>query len=287
MTRPRGLGRGLDALIPTAAATSGVLEIDPDLVVSNPYQPRAEMSEDSLRELAQSIREHGVIQPLLVTTSHPEGTYQLIAGERRLRAARLAGLRRVPVVVREVASSEQLQLALVENLQRHDLNALEEAQAYRRLADEFGMTQEAIAARVGRSRASVANAMRLLALDGDIKSSLASGEISEGHARALLAIESEEERRAAWRAVVERSLTVRQTEELARGGQAAPPKQRRVPGIPDPDTAALEARLRETLGTKIDLRRRKSGRGRMVLHFYSDEELEALLDRLGVSADEA
>ena len=287
MTRARGLGRGLDALIPTAPATSGVLEIDPDLIVFNPYQPRMEMSEESLRELAQSIREHGVLQPLLVSTSHPEGTYQLIAGERRLRAARIAGLRRLPVVVREVASSEQLELALVENLQRQDLNALEEAQAYRRLADEFGMTQEAIAARVGRSRTSVANAMRLLALDADIKASLASAEISEGHARALLAIEGEGDRREVWRAVVERSLTVRQTEELARGRHSATQRQRRAPGDADLHTAALEARLRETLGTKIDLRRRPNGRGRMVLHFYSDEELQALLDRLGVSADEA
>ncbi len=281
MTRGRGLGRGLSALIP-ATEQAGVDEVDVDLIVPNPHQPRASISDDSLGELVDSIREHGVIQPLLVSEGHPEGVFQLIAGERRLRAARLAGLSHVPVVVKEAASRGMLELALVENLQREDLSVLEEAQAYRRLADEFAMTQEAIATRVGRSRVAVANAMRLLSLSDAIKASLAFGEITEGHARALLALEGEAGRDEACRQVVERRLTVRQTEELVRRWPGDAPRAQR-PASQHPEVAALESRLRETLGTKVDLRRASTGRGRVVLHFYSDDELNGLLDRLGVA----
>jgi ParB family chromosome partitioning protein len=260
-------------------------EVDVKLIAPNPHQPRFEISDESLEELTESIREHGLLQPLLVSVSGSEGGYQLVAGERRLRAARRAGLSRVPVVVREAASGELLELALVENLQRKDLSPLEEAQAYRRLVDEFGMTQESIASRVGRSRTAVANAMRLLGLSDEVKASLASGEISEGHARALLGLEAGAARRQAWQEVVERRLTVRQTEELVRrraaGEDSAPVATAR--GRSDPELTALEARVRESLGTKVQLRRRADGRGRLVLHFYSDEELEGLLGRLGVS----
>lgn len=282
MTR-RGLGRGLAALIPSIGG--GVEEVDVDLIVPNPHQPRANISDESLHDLVESVREHGVIQPLVVDESETPGVYQLIAGERRLRAARLAGLAKVPVVVKEVASRELLELALVENLQREDLNALEEAQAYRRLADEFAMTQEAIATRVGRSRTAVANSMRLLALSNEIKESLASGAISEGHARALLGLEAEVERRAAWREVVERGLNVRQTEELVRrrSAGAGVPARGRSRRREDPEVAALESKLRTALSTKVELHRGAKGRGRVVVHFYSDEELEALLGRLGVS----
>ena len=283
MSRHRGLGRGLAALIPTAA--EAVAEVDIDLIVPNPHQPRAEVSDDSLGELVESIREHGVIQPLLVSASDREGVYQLVAGERRLRAARLAGLRRVPVLVKETVSGELLELALVVNLQRQDLNALEQAQAYRRLTEEFGMTQEAVAGRVGKSRTAVANALRLLMLSEEIKESVASGAISEGHARALLGLADEGARQQAWRLVLDRGLTVRQTEALARrwsrGGSSR--ASGRAGRREDPELAALEARLRAALGTKLELRRRKSGQGRLVVHFYSDEELEALLSRLGVS----
>jgi ParB family chromosome partitioning protein len=282
VTRTRGLGRGLGALIP---ATAGAVdEIDVDLIVPNPHQPRTIADDGSLSALVESVREHGVIQPLLVSVADDDGVYQLVAGERRLRAARLAGLTRVPVVVKEAASRELLELALVENLQREDLNAIEEAQAYRRLADEFGMTQEEIAGRVGRSRTAVANAMRLLSLSDELKASLAAGAISEGHARALLAIDEEAARRKAWRLVEERGLTVRQTEELARGWPDGA-RRTKTPGraAADPETAALEEKVRKTVGTRVELRRRKSGRGRLVLHFYSDEELEALLSRLGVT----
>ena len=284
MTRARGLGRGLSALIPPDVA--GVDEVDLDLIVPNPQQPRFSISEESLQELTQSIREHGVLQPLLVSASDAEGTYQLIAGERRLRAARLAGLSRVPVVVKEAATHERLELALVENLQREDLSPLEEAQAYRRLAEEFGMSQEAIAARVGRSRTAVANTMRLLTLSDEIKAGLAAGAISEGHARALLGLKSEDDRHTAWLQVTERQLNVRQTEALVRrwpDGAASPDSPARPQD--DPETAALESKLRAAVGTKVELRRRSTGRGRLVLHFYSDDELTGLLARLGVEID--
>ncbi len=284
MTRTRGLGRGLAALIPSAGG--GVDEVDIDLIVPNPHQPRSGIRDDDLQALAESIREHGVIQPLLVSSSDSEGMYQLVAGERRLRAARLAGLERVPVVVKEAASRELLELALVENLQREDLNPLEEAQAFRRLAEEFGMTQEMIAGRVGRSRAAVANAMRLVALSDEIKASLVSGEISEGHARALLGLEDEAARHDAWRQSVARGLTVREIEELVRRWPAGARKRDVVARRDvDPEIASLETKLRESVGTKVELRRRKSGHGRLVLHFYSDEQLEDLLSRLGVRTE--
>ncbi len=284
MTRARGLGRGLGALIPPA--TTGVDEIDIDLIVPNPHQPRIALDEESLAGLVESVKEHGIIQPLLVSASSAEGVYQLVAGERRLRAARQAGLARVPVVIRDAASRELLELALVENLQREDLNALEQAQAFRRLSEEFGITQEEISARVGKSRTAISNAMRLLALSDEIKASLVSGGISEGHGRALLGIEDEAARRHAWRQVIERGLTVRQTEALARrataaGGVGTSTREQAT----DPEIAALEERLRAAVGTKVDLRRRKYGRGRLVLHFYSDEELEGLLARLGVGTE--
>jgi ParB family chromosome partitioning protein len=285
MTR-RGLGRGLASLIPKTSS-GGVDEIDIDLIVPNPHQPRSPIKDESIRELAQSIREHGVLQPLVVSSSAEPGVYQLIAGERRLRASRRAGLRKVPVIVKEAASKELLEIALVENLQREDLNALEEAHAFKRLAEDFNMTQEAIAARVGRSRTAVANAMRLLALDDELKASLASGEMSEGHARALLGIEDAAARRQAWQQVVERGLTVRLTEELVR--KWPPPGTERVPRelrrSSDPDVDALEERLRASLGTKVELRRNRRGRGRLVVHFYSDEELEAIMKRLGVAPE--
>ncbi len=229
------------------------------------------------------MKEHGVLQPLLVSSSNAEGVYQLIAGERRLRAAKLAGLSRVPVIVKEAATRELLELALVENLQREDLNALEEAAAYQRLAGEFGITQDEIAHRVGRSRTAVANTMRLLALSDEIKQSLAAGAITEGHGRALLAIEDEAVRRNAWQQVIDRGLTVRQTEQLARRSPAGASKPASN-GV-DPEIDQIESRIRDTLGTKVELRRQKNGRGRLVLHFFSDDELNGLLSRIGVAAE--
>jgi ParB family chromosome partitioning protein len=275
--RRSGLGRGLDALIPNLQPV--VEEVDIDLVAPNPQQPRSVFNADALAELAESIREHGIIQPLIVSrpaANRDAAPYQLIAGERRLLAARQAGLSRVPVIVKEASPQALLELALVENLQRQDLGPLEEAAAFRRLGDDFGLTQEAIATRVGRSRPSVANSLRLLSLPEEIQASLARGEITAGHARAILGIDDPAEQRRAWRRIVEGHLTVRDAETLAK--TATRPRATR-PKSASADLLALEEQLRSSLGTRVDLTKGRSG-GRVVIHYYSDEELEALIERL-------
>lgn len=283
-SRPRGgLGKGLDALIPTTESAPGLRKVSVDAIAPNPLQPRSVFDPEALQELADSIRQMGLIQPLIVqrvpggdSTQPPR--YQLITGERRWRAAQLAGLRHVDVLVKEATPQEMLELALVENIQRADLNPLEEAQAYAHLADEFGMTQEQIAARVGRSRVSVTNTMRLLRLPGDVRELLLSAQLAEGHARALLMLEDEGEQVALGREVALKGLSVRQTEELVRRHQGASreamPRQSR-----SAETEALEREFREALGTKVELYRSRKG-GRLIIHFYSEEDLEALYDYL-------
>jgi ParB family chromosome partitioning protein len=260
--------------------------VDVDLIVGNPYQPRLGMAAAGLEELAESIRRHGVLQPLLVSRMDSIGsaapTYQVIAGERRLEAAKLAGLTQVPVIVRETTPREGLELALVENLMREDLNPLEEAQAYRRLIDEFELTQADVSTRVGRSRSAVANSLRLLTLSDDLRASLARNEISEGHARAILSL-AEEVRRQAWERVVAEGLSVRQTEELARAWPAGTEKRRARRHVRrNAELEALEERLRVALGTRVSVVKGRRG-GRITVHFYSDEELDGLLERLGVT----
>lgn len=281
MPKPKGgLGKGLEALIPIGP-TPGLLEVAVDSIVPNPRQPRQAIDPTSLQELADSIREHGLLQPLVVTAlpgaeGEPAERYQLIAGERRWAAARLAGLTTVPVLVKEATPQETLELALVENLQRADLNPLEAAGAYRQLIEEFGLTQDQVADRVGKKRVTVANTLRLLNLPEAAKTSLAAGEISEGHARALLALPGEAQQLAALKVVVARGLSVRQTEELVRRLQqtkAAPEAVARR--IVDAQTQALEDDFRRTLGTKVELVRSKKG-GKLVIHFYSEEELEGI-----------
>ena len=274
------LGKGLDALIPFTlegtVAPAGVAEVELTSISPNPRQPRSEVRDQDLVELAASIEEHGIIQPLVVTGV--PGGYQLIAGERRLRAARLAGLSVVPVVVKDVVPREMLELALVENIQRSDLNALEEAGAYRQLVDEFELTQEQLARRVGKSRAAITNTMRLLKATRPVQEALLGEEISEGHARALLGLEGAELQEAALKTILKKGLNVRQTEDLVRrllGGEGLP----RPVKVPSPETRALEAEFREALGTKVTLRR-SGQRGRIVIHFYSDEELDALHGRI-------
>jgi ParB family chromosome partitioning protein len=210
----RALGRGLDALIPASESKAGAAEIPIARVSPNPHQPRQDMDEETLAELASSIREHGVIQPLVVTQVGDE--YQLIAGERRWRAAQLAGLTTVPAIVKETTPQQMLELALVENVQRADLNPLEEAGAYRQLIDEFGLTQEEVADRVGKSRAAIANTVRLLRLPDDVKEALGAGRISEGHARALLSLPTARLQRQVMDIVEKRGFNVRQTEDLVR-----------------------------------------------------------------------
>jgi ParB family chromosome partitioning protein len=278
------LGRGLSALIPASPAASSVDTVDIDLVVPNPHQPRQQFDDASLQELAESIAEHGVLQPLVVMRVPSDlgpATYQLIAGERRLQAARRAGMTHVPVVIKEASDAQLLEIALVENIQREDLNPIEEANAFKRLSEEFGMTQEQIARRVGRSRVTVANTMRLLSLEDDIRASLASGQISEGHARALLAIDDRGRRLDAWRRIVADALTVRQAEEIAKQLKGPDSKRRGGRSLRriDPQTRAVEDELRMALGARVALVRARSG-GRIIISFHNDDELEGIVARI-------
>jgi ParB family transcriptional regulator, chromosome partitioning protein len=314
--RKSGLGRGLDALfgqtstpstpgdIAPGVATGGVPETRPGVgtdvqyvplmveigrIEPNPLQPRRQFDQERLQELADSIVEHGVIQPLVVTqVDSREGDtagpprYQLVAGERRWQAARLAGLVRVPVVVREAAGRELLELALVENVQRADLNPLEEAVAYQQLAEEFGMTQDEIGRRVSKSRYAISNTIRLLHLPASVQQAVLDGLLSEGHARAILGLAGDREaQQLLAQHVIDRELTVRQTEELVRRAQQAQPRRPGTPGGRRRDASAdeIEERFREALGTKVQLSRSKRG-GRLVIHYYDDEQLMSLYDRL-------
>lgn len=283
MARRRSLGKGLDALIPSTgggATASGenVQQLAIDVIRPNPRQPRTSFDADELQGLADSITEHGVLQPLVVAQPEGEEAYILIAGQRRLEAARLAGLNEVPVILRQATEQQLLEWALIENLQREDLNPIEAANGYQQLVDDFGMSHDAIAGRVGKSRSAVSNTLRLLKLTETGAGALASGQISEGHARALLGLDSPKAQDAALQTVITRGLNVRQTEELVRklSGQR---RQRKPEAARSPEEAAVEEDLRQALGTKVSLRRGRRG-GTITLHFYSDEELEALIDRL-------
>ena len=277
--KPPALGRGLGALIPQrTTATSAVTDVPLARVAPGPHQPRRHFDDAGLEELAASIREHGVLQPILVTETL-DG-YQLVAGERRVRAARLAGLDHIPALIRQLADRDQLEIALVENVQRADLDAIEEALAYRQLVEEFGLTQERVAERVGKARTTVANTLRLLDLHPDVQVAIAEGRVTEGHGRALggLGVEGQSH---VLRTVIDQGLSVRQTEELVRRlrepRQAieAQPAPRRL----DPDLERVEEDLRRRLGTKVSLSRSRKG-GRIVIEYYSDEELGRLYERL-------
>ena len=287
---PRGLGRGLSALIPDTtpgpeqAALGTVYEAPIDSITPNPEQPRSAFDDDALEELTASVREHGVIQPLLVTQlpvepGVGEPRYQLIAGERRLRAAQAAGLDRVPVTVRESVPREQLVLALIENVQREDLNPLEESRAYKRLVEDYGLTQQQVAERVGRSRAAVTNRLRLLELSPQAQQALVGGAISEGHARALLALREPADQVDALARVQREGLSVRDTERLAQRLADGGPRPRRA-SAPDPEVEAVVEALRRELGTKVTMRRGSRGRGSLTIHFGGNEELNGVLDRL-------
>lgn len=275
--RQQGLGRGLAALIPQRANPSGSIEIAISRIRPNPRQPRQRIGQAELETLAASITAHGVLQPILVIETI-DG-YQLVAGERRLRASQLAGLDRIPAIVRQLADRDQLELALVENLQREDLGPLEEAHAFRSLIDEFGLSQEDIAARVGRARSTIANTLRLLDLDERVQAALVDGSISEGHARAIGGLATDQQARVVT-TVVEQQLSVRQTEELVRrlreprsiAPEATQPRL-------EPELERIEEELRRALGTKVSLARSRRG-GRIVIEYYSDEELGQLYDRL-------
>jgi ParB family chromosome partitioning protein len=281
--RRGGLGRGLASLIPAAGspATSETSSIAIDAIRPNPFQPRTEWDKERLQELAESIRTHGLIQPLIVSVGREPETYVLIAGERRLRAARLAGLSAVPVVVKDVAPQALLELALVENLVRADLSPLEEAQAYRQLIEDFGLTQAAVAERVGRSRVSVTNTLRLLNAPDEIKAALAGGQITEGHARALLALPTAIDQLSALGQVTAKSLSVRQTEDLVRKWSTRHEPTARHPRGDDRLTWQHANRLQRALQTKVAVKRdADTGQGSITIHFFDDEQLSSLLDRL-------
>ncbi len=312
MTQQHGLGRGLASLIPPkmttadaaaavpipkrseaplsttepkkaapvvdfAGATEGqrVLEVSVDHIVPNPHQPRTDFSPERLEELALSIREHGILQPLTVTKRGE--TYELIAGERRFQAAKKIGLKTVPVIVREAAEQEKFELAIIENIQRHDLNALEEARAFRRLIDEFHLTQEEIAKQMGKSRSLVANTLRLLQLPIEIQKALLATTISEGHAKAILSVEGKEKQLALYDAILKEHLTVREAENRARN--ASIEKVKRYVAMADPHTRAAEDQLADVLGTRVRIAKAGKG-GRITIEYYSQEDLEHLVRRI-------
>ena len=262
-------------------------EIAIDDVVANPYQPRRQFDEAGLADLAESIREHGLLQPVLVTTV--DGGYQLIAGERRLRAAKMAGLTRIPALVRSADQQQQLGLALVENLQRSDLNAMDEAQAFRRLIDEFGLTQEQVAGRVGRSRPSIANTLRLLDTSSSVQQAVMDGQISEGHARALASVAELGRQDELLSFVVARELSVRDTERLAREVRdtttPSPAAQAETTSArdADPDLEQMEKLLRDALATKVRLQPGTRG-GRITITYFDADDLARLVDRLAGGA---
>jgi ParB family chromosome partitioning protein len=271
------LGRGLSALIPQRALPeAAVVAVPLAHIRPSPYQPRRHVDDAGLQELAASIREHGVLQPVLVTETL-DG-YQLIAGERRVRASRLAGLERIPALVRQLADRDQLEVALVENVQRADLDPIEEALAYRQLIDEFGLTQEQVSDRVGKARATIANTLRLLDLHASVQAAIVDGAVTEGHGRALAGLPLDGQAQVL-RTVVRQGLSVRQTEELVRRLREprpiAPASTQRL----DPDLERVETNLRERLGTKVSLSRSRTG-GKIVIEYYSDEELNRLYERL-------
>lgn len=276
----QALGRGLDALIPGGDRPprgDTVRHVPIDQIVPNPRQPRTILDPDKLAELAASIAVHGLIQPLVVTES-VEG-YVLIAGERRWRASKAAGLEQVPVVVKETTPQDMLELALIENIQRADLNPLEEAHAYRQLIDEFGLTQESVAGRVGKARSTVANLVRLLSLPDNIQAAVNDGRLSGAHARALLPLPTPEAQTAAMNQILKLDLSVRQTEAMVAGLLAdkrpEPRPRRQLP----PELAELQGRFEQALGTRVNIEPGSKG-GRVVIHYYSDDDLDALFDSI-------
>lgn len=273
----KALGRGLEALIPGASAVSpgfspsSIVQIALDRVRPNRFQPRQHFAEAELEELAQSIRQQGLLQPVVVRPV--DGGYELVAGERRFRAAQRAGLAEIPAVVREVDDRAALELALVENLQRTDLDPIEEARAYERLRTEFGLTQEEIAARVGKHRSTIANTVRLLRLPEEIQREIAAGRLTAGHARALLAVDSPEEQRRLAREFLQQGVSVRDAER-----RSQPARRRTL----EPDWRAVEDRLRRLLDTKVRLVPRRNGSGKLEIEYYSIDQLNRLLARLGL-----
>jgi ParB family transcriptional regulator, chromosome partitioning protein len=287
MNKNRGLGKGLGALIPELAAENqdldAQLEVDINDIQTNPFQPRKEFSNEKLSELAESIKIHGIIQPLLVREYGDK--YQLIAGERRLRAAKLVGLTEVPVVVREMTDQAMMEVALVENLQREDLNPIEEADAYQRLINEFQLTQDDIAKKVGKSRPAIANTLRLLNLPSEIQTDLAQGTLTMGHARTLLSLKTPEEQKRIWTQIQIQGLSVRETEEFIRQLNTSPPVSRETkkpivkPAFgKDANVVEIEDELQQVFGTKVLIKPVGTG-GKIEIDYYSGEDFERICEK--------
>lgn len=308
MSRKTGLGRGLSALIPDnqqneenqptsriqtdqqGTPDSSILEIATDDIKPNPNQPRTHFNEQDIKQLARSIEEHGILQPLLVSDKE-NGSYQLIAGERRWRAAKIANLEKVPALVRETNPQEILELALIENIQRADLSALEEAAAYQKLANDFQLTQQEIADRVGKSRTTITNTLRLLELPDKIQKSLDNNEITEGHARALLGLSNAEDMIQNLEVILSRNLNVRQTENIVKNQRLSNESHTEIENTPIksddnkleinlPDSRHISVTLQRLFGTKVTVQRANDGSGTLTIHFYSEEEYEGILSRL-------
>lgn len=285
------LGRGLDSLIPKKTIfpttpspdkpdeTIGgerILQLSPSQIAVNPHQPRHEFGHADLEELINSIKEHGIFQPLIVTK---EGMgYELIAGERRLRAAKILELPTVPAIVREANESQKLELAIIENVQRKNLNPIEEALAYQRLIDEFSLTQEDVAKKVSKSRAAVANTLRLLDLPTEVQEAISQEKISEGHAKVLAGIETPEEQLKFFKKIVEEELNVRETEKVVKESKPVSARTGKLPPLPDAEVLAQEEELRKKLGTKVKIEK-KDGKGKIIVEFYSEEELRELINK--------
>ena len=283
----KGLGRGLGALIPGAdkeTSTNNNTEIEVANISVNPYQPREIFNDEKFQELVNSVRVHGVLQPIVVRTKS-NNEYELVAGERRLRAAKAAGLSRIPAIIRELTNEQSLQVALVENIQREDINAIEAAIAYKRLSEEFGLSQEDLAFGLGKSRSTIANTLRLLSLPKGIKENLRAGKITEGHARAILSVNNEELQEELCRKIISAGLSVRDTEKLAREWSKTEPKAAKnvsretIAAKQDPNVLEIEADLRKIFGTKVSIIKNQD-RGRIEIEFYSDDDLERLLNLL-------
>lgn len=291
MNKNRGLGKGLGALLPELDDDnlSAQTAIKIHLIIPNPYQPRKEFSDEKLAELSESIKIHGIIQPLLVRER--DAQYQLIAGERRLRAAKLAGLHEVPVVVKDLTDQSMMEIALVENLQRENLNPIEEAEAYHRLMNEFQLTQDELAKKVGKSRSAIANILRLLNLPIELQKDLSSGILTMGHARALLGLTSIEVQKEIWNQIQQQQLSVRETEELIRKlndpsnfkpeSVVSRETKKITPSVFERDPNVLEAEdeLQQALGTKVNIKMTGAG-GRIEIEYYSSEEFERIYEKI-------
>lgn len=276
----RGLGKGLSALIPDNSVLTGgrtIINIDINKIIPNPRQPRAEFAPESLAELAESIKSQGIIEPILARPKN--GKYELIAGERRWKAARKAGLTLLPAIIKDFSDEESLELALVENLQREDLNAMDEAEAYSKLAGEFHMTQADIAKKVGKDRSTVANMMRLLELPREIQVSIRRGQINVGHARPLLSVAGESERLAVWKEILKNNLSVRDVEQIVHGGEKDPARMRKRKPVKNEELIDLTELLTTHLGTRVRIHG-SAKKGKIEINYFSQEDLERIVEAL-------